>query len=77
MFFLFSDNSTEVKLDFNEKKMTLDSLMTTKFISVVAALSLTGLVLFLLLLTLCIRIYKQKKGYNPTNTHSDANNFEV
>ncbi|XP_059469753.1 tyrosine-protein kinase transmembrane receptor Ror2-like [Neocloeon triangulifer] len=68
------DNSTEfTKVEYEEKRtMTLDSLMTTKFISVVAALSLTGLVLFLLLLTLCFRIYKQRTGYNPTNTHDAA-----
>jgi hypothetical protein len=50
------------------KDLTMETFFTPKFILILSAVGLAGLVVILLLFLLCHRLYKHHTGYNPTAT---------
>jgi len=51
------------------KDLTMETFFTPKFILILSAVGLAGLVVILLLFLLCHRLYKHHiRGYNPTAT---------
>lgn len=65
----FTDNSTAVTENGDQKKVSMEKYFTPTFIFTIAGIGFAGLVIILLLLLLCHRLQKHRFGYNPTSTH--------